>query len=203
MTEQPGPLRRAGLLAGRQADRLPQDRGRLHPHRAPGRREPGHLPRPGRRRGEPDADHRGRGAARTSAPRATASSCCAQADEGKRQLVSRRPRRQGRARPPRQRERDRVPRLAGRPLGGLRRALQRLRDAVRRHRQGGRRRPQGDRRCRCAGSPATPASTCTGPATRRASTGRSARSSTPATSRTPSPSSRARPRSSPIRRPRA
>ena len=143
--------------------------GRLRPHRRPGRCEPGLYRRAGRRRRaatliteDGEQPHFGAESDRVYLLRGGRARASAQ-------LVSHRPRRQASERTHLTSENaTEFQRLAGRPLGGLRRALQRLRDAVRRHRQGGRRRAQGQGAAAAPRSPATPASTCTGPATRRA-----------------------------------
>ncbi len=140
----PGPLRRAGLHARRQADRLPQDRGRLPAHPRLVARA-GRLPRRRSRVAASRSWSPRTAGSRTSAPRATACTCCVSIGEGKRQLVSIGLDGKRGAAAPDERERHRVPALAGRPLGGLHGALPGLRDAVRRHRQGGGRRPQGER----------------------------------------------------------
>ena len=70
---------------------------------------------------------------------------------------------------------------------------QALRRAAAADRQAHRPRAEGGVACRSGGSPRTPASTCTGPATAARSTTRSATSCSPPGSRTASPSSRARP----------
>ncbi len=195
MTSQPGPLRRAGLLAGRHADRLPQGRAAASCVTPTGRCEPGHLSRAGGAAASPaliaeDGVRPQFGAAsdrvyllrrrddedKRAARLASTSTAATSADH----LT--------------QRRRHRVPDLARRAVGRLPRALQRLRRCpscapARRSTSVPRR-----RRSRCArvtrdageylhwsGDSAAP------PLVARA------RSSSRASSRTPSPSSPARP----------